>query len=158
MLIAVTVLPSCTVEAPDPPDFGFRWAGGGLVVAAPLCPSESVDQARVSVPSAADGRGDGFDTLWSAGGPVTDEARGGTFSVGSSTSFRNVEKPLSGALPDEFYVEIRLAEPGRTAEGRDGTVDLTKLKGTRLRDGEFMTWTGKVLTRGQLDAQLRCGD
>ncbi|MFJ3904053.1 hypothetical protein [Streptomyces sp. NPDC090025] len=157
-LAGTLLLSACVLgPAPDPPDFGYRMRGDTLVVAAPRCASETVTSALVSVWVGEDGQRDGFDILWSARGLRMEEAREGVFPVagpGAAASYADVDKPLSGELPQEFFVEVQFAGAG--SADRDGTVDLRKLRGARLGEGEFMTWTGAVLTREQIDAQLKC--
>lgn len=155
-LLAAAGLSACTVQAPDPPDFGVRMGGGEVVVADPMCPSESLAGALVSVSSDGGGRGDGFETLWSVSGPVSAEARSGVFHIRSARSFRAEEMALVGRLPDSFFVETRLVVDGRTEEGDDGAIDL-EARAAQLAAGEYVTWEGKVLTRDQINAQRKCG-
>ncbi|WP_327683709.1 hypothetical protein [Streptomyces sp. NBC_00467] len=155
-LVVVGALTACTLRAPDPPDFGVRIDGGEVVVAYPICPGESVSGALVSVNVDGDGRGDGFETLWSASGPASPEVRGGVFGVGSERSFRDEEKALVRLLPDSFFVETTVVRDGRTEEGDDGAIDLAKVRGKRLADGQYVTWEGKALTPDQINAQREC--
>ncbi|CAM5623654.1 hypothetical protein SCALM49S_06544 [Streptomyces californicus] len=130
---------------------GFRMTGGDLVVAMPLCSGETVESAKIAVPSKDEEKG-GFETLWSARGPRTAEARGGIFQ---GSAQRRGTKDLSGALPDEFYVDTRQVRKDRTVNG-SGYVDLAELESVDLADGEFVTHEGKVMTRAEINAQLPC--
>ncbi|WP_327683707.1 hypothetical protein [Streptomyces sp. NBC_00467] len=130
--------------------------GGTVTVAYPICPDEAVAGALVSVRVDGDGRGDGFETLWSADGPVSAEAREGVFRVGSPQSFRDEGAKLVGRLPVHFSVETRTVVDGQAQDGYAGVVDLAKARGKRLAEGEYVTWEGKVLTRDQINDQRRC--
>ncbi|MFE4593659.1 hypothetical protein [Streptomyces laurentii] len=155
---AVVALTSCTV-APNPPDFGYRMEGGVLVVAFPRCPAESIVGAAVVVSVRDEGRGDGFEDLWRAEKPVRREVREGRFFVANSTSFRDVEQPLRGVLPKVFFVEVSFTGADGKVKVRTGVVKLGALKGTELRDGQYMTWdqeVPKAMTRQQIDAQRKC--
>ncbi|MFF3322716.1 hypothetical protein [Streptomyces sp. NPDC002889] len=154
-LIVLATVSSCALtNGPVPMDFGYRMEGGHLVVVRPSCPSETVLGATVAVSVEGDGRGDGFESLWSASDPTSGEVRGGLFVVGGAGSFKTERKPLPGKLPDEFYVEAWLDEGGQNTDS--GSVDLTKLRSAKLADDEYMTWSGKVMTRDQINAQRKC--
>ncbi|MGW8995185.1 hypothetical protein ACWGRF_35340 [Streptomyces zhihengii] len=146
-------LSACTLTAPDPPDHGFRTEGADLVVAYPICPSEEVHGASIAV-SRDEG---GFETLWRATGPRDAAVRGGEFVVGSDRSFAAEDKGLAGSLPDEFFVETVVTIDGGVETGDDGSVDLRKLRGAEPGPGEYMTWSGEVMTRAEINAQRRCG-
>jgi len=98
---------------------------------------------------------DDFETLWSAREPRTAEARGGVFQVNGPDSFATVTKELSGTLPDEFYVDTRQVRDGKEVSG-SGYVDLAELDSAELRDDEFITHKGKIMTRTEINAQLPC--
>ncbi|MFE1365151.1 hypothetical protein ACFW84_13045 [Streptomyces anulatus] len=131
---------------------GFRMDGSELLVAMPLCSGDSLESADVVVDS---DKGDGFETLWSARGPRTAEARDGVFHVNSPHSFTTVTKQLSGALPGEFFVETRQGGK-REYMTESGYVDLAQLKSVELADDEFVTYKGKVMTQAEINAQLPC--
>ena len=150
-LAAIAVTAGCHTQAPNPPDFGYaRSPEGGLVVAYPICPGDTVSGAEIYADD------DDFTTLWKAHGARSAEAAQGLFEVGSDAGFAEEEQPLRGALPDGFYVTVFEKADGKEADGRDGWIDLSRLKGARLGKGEFMTYTGKVMTRADVNAQLSC--
>ncbi|CAM5675743.1 hypothetical protein [Streptomyces aurantiogriseus] len=151
-LAALVVTAGCTRQAPNPPDFGYaRGPEGGVLIAYPLCPGAEVSGAEVQVLL-----DDGFKKLWSARGPRSPDVRGGLFEVGNGAGFTQEERRLSGKLPDGFYVGVSESVGGRETDGRDGWIDLSRLEGARLGEGEYMTHTGKVLTRAAVNAQRRC--
>ncbi|WP_411079094.1 hypothetical protein [Streptomyces sp. cmx-18-6] len=135
---------------------GFRMEGAGLLVAMPLCPGETVEGAEIKV-AREDEEAGGFETLWSAREPRTAAVRGGVFQVNSPHGFARVTKELSGALPDEFYVDTRQVRNGEAVSG-SGYVDLTELDSAELRDDEFITHKGEVMTRDEINAQAHCGE
>jgi hypothetical protein len=150
-LAAIAVSAGCHTQAPNPPDFGYaRSPEGGLVVAYPVCPGTTVSGAEVYADD------DDFTTLWKAGGPRSPEVAQGLFEVGSDAGFVREEVPLRGELPEGFYVSVFEKADGKGDDGRDGWIDLSRLDGARLGEGEFMTHTGKVMTRADIDAQLTC--
>lgn len=57
-------LSACTLQVPDPPDFGVRLEGGGVVIAYPRCPSEEVVGATIYVSSEGEGQADGVDDFF----------------------------------------------------------------------------------------------
>ncbi|MFJ6634225.1 hypothetical protein ACIQMR_22980 [Streptomyces sp. NPDC091376] len=128
-----------------------------MVIAYPRCPSESVVGALVSVTAVGKGRGDGFETLWSARGPASAQVREGLFFIGSARSFAEEEKLLAGRLPDEFFVETQVLVDGHAEDGRDSPIDLAEVRSAQLADDEYVTWDGRVMTRGQINAQRKCG-
>ncbi|MFF2534708.1 hypothetical protein [Streptomyces cyaneofuscatus] len=93
--------------------------------------------------------------LWSAREPSTAEARSGVFHVNSPSSFTTVTKPLSGTLPNTFYVQSQHLRAGEETT-KSGYVDLGKLRSAELADGEFLTYKGAVMTRAEINAQLPC--
>ncbi|MFH8799814.1 hypothetical protein ACH4F6_09515 [Streptomyces sp. NPDC017936] len=148
---AIAVTTGCHTQAPDPPDFGYaRSPGGGLVVAYPICPGTTVSGAEIYADD------DDFTTLWKAGGPRSPDVAQGLFEVGNDVSFGVQTRPLRGELPDGFYVSVSERAAGEEADGRDGWIDLSRLEGARLGKDEFMTYTGKAMTRADVNAQLRC--
>ncbi|MFH8885362.1 hypothetical protein [Streptomyces californicus] len=150
---AVTGLSGCALtNGPVDTVAGFRMDGADVLVAMPLCSGDRVESAVVAVDS---DQGDGFETLWSAREPRTDEARGGVFHVNSPRSFTTVTKELSGAPPGEFFVETQQGGK-RKAATESGYVDLAELKSVELADGEFVTYKGEVMTRAEINAQLPC--
>lgn len=59
----------------------------------------------------------------------------------------------------EPFVETSFTNVRGGSRVHSGVVKLDALKGVRLRDGEYMTWAGKVpmvRTREQIDAQRKC--
>lgn len=156
-LVAVTTLSSCVLtNGPEPMSFGFRMEGGKIAVAVPLCPSDAVFGAESYVSVDGEGDGDGFRELWSASGPRSPEVGRGVFFVNSDQSFSTVEKPLSTTPPNRFYVDTREGTEGQVKESGSSFVDLRKLKSAELADDEYMTWSGKVMTRKEINAQRRC--
>ncbi|MFF3993448.1 hypothetical protein ACFYX8_09070 [Streptomyces cyaneofuscatus] len=153
--VAMVALSSCIPPNAPITYSGFRMEGAGLLVAMPLCPGETVESAEIVVPR-KDKKESGFETLWSAREPRTAEARGGVFQVNGPDSFARVTKELSGTLPDEFYVDTRQVRDGKEVNG-SGYVDLTELDSAELRDDEFITHKGKVMTRDEINAQAYCG-
>ncbi|MGW1201542.1 hypothetical protein [Streptomyces cyaneofuscatus] len=155
VLPAAMLLASCVLGDAPPEKFsGFRMEGTGLLAAMPLCPDETITGAAIVVPR-KDRTADGFETLWSAREPRTAEARGGVFQVNGPDSLATVTKELSGTLPDEFYVDTRQVRDGKEVNG-SGYVDLTELDSAELRDDEFITHKGKVMTRDEINAQASC--
>lgn len=152
---AIVALSSCTLTSgPVITYAGFRLDGSDLLVAMPLCSGDKVESAAVVVES---GKGDGFETLWSAREPRSDEVRSGVFHVNSQRSFATVTKQLSGALPGEFYVETRQDRKGRIVTD-SGYVDLSEIKSVELAGNEFVTHKGKIMTRDEINAQAYCGE
>ncbi|WP_406395283.1 hypothetical protein [Streptomyces sp. NBC_00887] len=156
-LVAVTTLSSCQLaDGPVPMEFGYRMEGGEIAVAAPLCPTGRIHGARIEIGVDGEGRGDGFETLWSASGPRSPEVRLGVFFVDSMSSFDTQEQPRSKPLPKVFYVSTRTGSAGKVTEADSGSVDLSRLKSAKLGDDEFLTYGGKVMTRKEINAQRRC--
>lgn len=154
---AVVSLSSCTVtNGPTPMRFGFRAQGDDIVVAAPLCASESVFGAEIRVGVDGAGDGDGFRTLWQASGPRTEAVRRGVFVVGNTRSFgeerTHVEKPLPGG----FYVGLVMGTRDRQTEGDAGWVDVPEMRSAKLGDDEYWTYKQGVMTRAQINAQRTC--
>ncbi|CAL9643157.1 hypothetical protein [Streptomyces sp. Tu 3180] len=150
-LAVIAVTAGCHTQAPNPPDFGYaRGPEGGLVIAYPICPGDTVSGAEIYADD------DDFTTLWKARGPRSAETAQGFFDLGSDADFAKEEQPLRGKLPDGFYVTVFEEADGKEEEGRDGWIDLSRLEGARLGEGEFMTHTGKVMTRTDINAQLSC--
>ncbi len=140
------VLTNGPVETPS----GFRLDGSDLVVAMPVCRDETITGAEIAI------RGEsGFQTIWSARGPRTAEARAGVFRVNSPRDFATVTKELSSPLPDRFYLDLVHIRDGEETT-RSGHVDLKKARSAELADGEFVTHKGKVLTQAEINAQLSC--
>ncbi|MCX5412564.1 hypothetical protein [Streptomyces sp. NBC_00059] len=137
-----------------PTDFGYRMERGELVVAAPLCPSEKVFGAESYISVDGEGDGDGFTRLWRATDPRSPEAAAGVFTVNTDKSFGTVEKPMSVAQPQKFYVAVR--QSGDADYSRTDYVDLSRLKSAELADDEFVTYEGKVMTREEINAQRTC--
>ncbi|MGW2116945.1 hypothetical protein [Streptomyces zhihengii] len=157
LCLLVVGLSACTLTAPDTAEYGFGIRGGDVVIAYPLCPFEAIHGASIAIDTAEESDGDGFETIWGARGPRTDAARLGEFTVGSDRSFAAEGKKLVGDLPDEFYVEPLVLTEGEVGVGMGGTVDLRKVRGAELGPGEYMTWSGEVMTRAEINAQRRCG-
>ncbi|MGW6289582.1 hypothetical protein [Streptomyces sp. NPDC055107] len=151
---AVMLLTSCHLTPPTIMYAGFRMDGSELVVAMPVCRDETITGAAVYVRT-EDEKKISFETLWSAREPRTAEARTGVFRVNSPRDFATVTEQLSGALPDEFYVETRQERKGE-AGSASGYVDLAELKSADLADGEFVTYEGKIMTRAEINAQHPC--
>ncbi|MFD7232215.1 hypothetical protein [Streptomyces sp. NPDC059881] len=132
-----------------------------MVIAYPRCPSEEVVGATIYVSSEGEGQADGvddfFETKWSARHPASAEVRDGVFFIGSARSFTDLEKPLVGRLPDEFFVDAQVVVDGHAVDARDSPIDLAEVRGAQLADDECLTWEGKVMTRDQIDAQRKCG-
>ncbi|MGV9454436.1 hypothetical protein [Streptomyces sp. NPDC003635] len=150
MLVAFAIT-ACHVVPPNPPDFGYaRASDGSLVVAYPLCPGDRVTGAEIAVLD------DGFTTLWKATGPRSPDVGQGLFAIGDNTAFAQEVHPLRGALPEGFYVSVFEVVNGKAVDGRDGWIDLSRLRNIHLDAGEFMTHTGKVMTRADINAQLPC--
>ncbi len=150
---AVAGLAGCALtDGPVDTVAGFRMDGADVLVAMPLCSGDRVESAVVVVDSE---QGDGFETLWSAREPRTDQARDGVFHVNSPRSFITVTKESAGAPPGEFFVETRQGGKRETSTG-SGYVDLAELKSVELADDEYVTYKGKVMTRAEINAQLPC--
>ncbi|MFI6892646.1 hypothetical protein ACIBM4_00830 [Streptomyces sp. NPDC050256] len=153
----VSSLASCVLtNGPVTMHFGFRMEGDALVVAYPICPSESVYGAKIVVSVGGAGDGDGFETKWSANGPRSGEVRRGLFVAGSDVSFAKETKPLAGRLPDGFYVGLQLGTPGHPVEGNDDWVDLPALRSAKLADDQYWVYRNKPMTRAQINAQRSC--
>ncbi|MEW5542669.1 hypothetical protein AB1339_34110 [Streptomyces cyaneofuscatus] len=154
-LPAAMLLASCVLGDAPPEKFsGFRMEGTALLAAMPLCPDETITGAAIVVPR-KDETVDDFETLWSAREPSTAEARSGVFHVNSPSTFTTVTKPLSGTLPNTFYVQLQHLRAGEEAT-KSGYVDLGELRSAELADGEFLTYRGAVMTRAEINAQLPC--
>ncbi|MCX5412563.1 hypothetical protein [Streptomyces sp. NBC_00059] len=125
-----------------------------MTVAVPLCPSETVFDAESYISVEGEGDGDGFTRLWRASDPQSPEVAAGVFSVNTGKSFGTIEKPLSVAQPQKFYVAVR--HTADAEQSRSGYVDLSRLKSAELADDEFMTYEGKVMTREEINAQRTC--
>jgi len=155
MAAGVLLLSACTYPGPNPAKFGYRKAqGGGIVVAYPLCPGDTVYGAKISV--RVNERDFDFKTLWQAEEPASKRVEAGTFSVGTGESFHMVKRALKGKPPSGFYVEVVEIRDGKQVDGRDGWIDLKRLTSASLKSDEFMTHEGEVMTRHQIDAQLNC--
>ncbi|PTM92385.1 hypothetical protein C7821_109206 [Streptomyces sp. VMFN-G11Ma] len=154
-LPVVLTLSACTRTPSDPPDVGYRQSSSGSVtVAYPLCPGQTVDGAAIVV--RANRNSFDYKSLWKADRPADEEAARGLFTVGKSSSFTTQRQRLTGPLPQNFVITVRVLQDGRRTDSVDGVIDLKKLSSSALRAGEFMTYTGKVMNRGQIDAQLKC--
>ncbi|MDF6021110.1 hypothetical protein [Streptomyces sp. JH34] len=154
---AVAGLSSCVLtNAPVAMDFGYRLEGGDILIAVPLCPAETVHGARIETGVDGEGRGDGFETLWSASGPRSPEVSRGVFFVDGVRSFTTQEEPRSKPLPKVFYVSTRTASAGEVEEAGSGSVDLGGLKSVTLGEDEFLTYRGRIMTREEINAQRTC--
>ncbi|MFJ6993948.1 hypothetical protein [Streptomyces sp. NPDC003090] len=158
-MAATLALAGCVLtQTPRSPYFGFRLdSAGNLIVAYPLCPSREVYGAQVQVEAPA-GSGESFTTVWHATRPASEEARSGVFVVGNKDSFLNEHKPLRGGLPDGFHVWVTELVEGKTDEGQADWVVPSRLKGTELKPGEYLTPEGDVVTRADINAQALCND
>lgn len=155
---AMTTLSSCQLgEAPTPMHFGFRMEGDDIVVAHPICPSESVSAAKIVVSVDGEGDGDGFETLWNADGPRSEAVRRGVFVVGSARSFGTEKKPLTKRLPKGFYVGVTvLDQEGHEKFEDDDWIDVPTTRAAKPADDQYRTHGGKIMTRDQINAQRRC--
>ncbi|MEV7889558.1 hypothetical protein ACWD3I_44985 [Streptomyces sp. NPDC002817] len=59
-------------------------------------------------------------------------------------------------MPNGFHVEVTETSQGRTEHGRDGWIDLKRLTSEPLKNDEFMTNEGEVMTRAEISDQLKC--
>jgi hypothetical protein len=132
---AIAVLTGC-VEHPDPPEFGYARHNGQVVIAYPMCSGDAVSAVtlRLSVQGAGDD-GTGFKTLWKASAPASATARHGLFTVAGGDSFRTVDHPLAGRLPDAFYVDVKEEVRNGDDGGLSAWVDLSQLRGKGWNSG-----------------------
>ncbi|MFE2042261.1 hypothetical protein ACFXAZ_15260 [Streptomyces sp. NPDC059477] len=160
-LLLSAVVAGCAGGTPDPADFGYRRdAGGALVIVyPPRCPEPDRPAPGDVFGASVLAEGDnGEEILWSARQPRSQAVRQGEFVVGGDTSFAGEEQPLKGELPEGFHVSVVEAGPGGTeVTGADGYVDLSRLDGATLGPDEYMTRTGKTLTRAEITSQKTCG-
>ncbi len=92
------------------------------MVAYPICPGYTVSGAEIYADD------DDFTTLWKAHGARSAETEQGLFEVGGDAGFAEEEQPLRGELPDGFYVAVVEKTGGTEEDGRDGWIDLSRLK------------------------------
>jgi hypothetical protein len=154
-LPVVLTLSACTRTPSNPPDVGYRQSSSGSVtIAYPLCPGQTVDGAAIVV--RANRNSFDYKSLWKADSPADDEAARGLFTVGEPSSFTTQRQRLTRPLPQNFVITVRVLRDGRRTNSVDGVINLRKLSSSDLGPGEYMTYTGKVMNRDQIDAQLKC--
>jgi hypothetical protein len=154
-LPVVLTLSGCTRTPSNPPDVGYRQSSSGsVIIAYPMCPGQTVDGAAIVV--RVNRNSFDYKSLWKADKPADEEAARGLFTVGEPSSFTTVRQRLTEPLPQKFVITVRVEKDGRPADSVDGLINLKKLSSSDLKTGEYMTYTGKVMNRDQIDAQLKC--
>lgn len=157
VLLAVA-LTSCIGPGPSSVRFGYRLDDrGNVVIAYPLCPADEVSGAEITV-RVRRGETSSVKQLWKARGAVSDEVKRGVFIVGTPGSFRQEGKPLAGALPEGFSVEVEeLSRDGGSGGGRGEWIDLSVQPSRPLKAAEYLTSDGEIVSRQWVNDQLRCG-
>ncbi|MFI6939463.1 hypothetical protein ACIBI4_09340 [Streptomyces sp. NPDC050418] len=149
------MLSACHAQA-ERIDFGYRLKGDGTIeVAYPVCPDSEVLSAEIIKMTKAEGKLT-YTSLWKADRPSSKRAADGVFTIGGRQSFEREVTMLREDIPQSFYLHVREGGGPESGREREASVSLDLLKSRKLEAGEFMTSSGKVMGRREINEQVAC--